>query len=209
MPHLVAALFKDAGQADKALQAVLELGILPSRIAIAGRREGREISSISGFRTLSIEEDIAEELRRLSLPPEELHAFASSIRKGHTLVAVQVSDAEYKEVIRVLQMFAPVDLEEAGGKSASGSAPEGTAPLAAGVTGGVGEGLTNTASLPGMGELAGGDDLGTADLRTSNPRGGSTLPTGRSAEARETRPGIGALRRDLSQSGPVRSYRSS
>ncbi|MCB8819606.1 hypothetical protein [Microvirga rosea] len=224
MPHLVTALFKDLGQAQQAVQALLEMGVAPSRITMAGLPKGREISSISGFRDLSLETDLAGELRRLSLPEDEFNAFEVKLREGCALVAAQVGAAEQDETVRILEMFGPDDFEgtTAQGDSAGtqGGGDAGT-PLAAGITGGTAEGMTNTGALPGMDALTGGDDLGTSDLRAAAPLGGgTTLPAGRSAEAREERPGVNELSpnatsatgrtllRDPNRSGPVRSYRS-
>ena len=112
MPHLVTALFENAGQAQRALQALMETGVAASRISAAGIPEGRTVSSISGFRTLSAGEDAIRELRELSLPEEDLHAFARALQRGRTLVAVQASGQDRDETIRVLEMFEPIELED-------------------------------------------------------------------------------------------------
>jgi len=224
MPHLVTALFENSGQAQRALQALLETGMTASRISIAGIPEGRTVSSISGFRTLSAGHEAVRELRELSLPEEDLHAYARALQRGRTLVAVQASGQDRDETIRILEMFEPIELEdggrapEAGGSTDRGAVDPG-APLAAGLTGGAADGLTNTGALPGMGAMAEGSDLGTADLRTDDARqGGSTLTT-ENARYREEQPGVDALRSaaaapggqgrlglDTARRGPVRSY---
>jgi len=217
MPHLVTALFENAGQAQRALEALMETGVAASRISVAGIPEGRTVSSISGFRTLSAGEDAIRELRELFLPEEDLHAFARALQRGRTLVAVQASGQDRDETIRVLEMFEPVELED-GDRAERGAVDPG-APLGAGLTGGAAEGLTNTGALPGMGAMVGGGDLGTSDLRTDDAgRRDSALPT-ESARNREERPGVNALRSaaaapggqgrlrlDMARRGRVRSY---
>ncbi|QFU15261.1 hypothetical protein [Microvirga thermotolerans] len=200
MPHLVTALYENAGDAHRALQALLEMGMAPTRIVVAGIPEGREVSSISGFRTLSIGADGIPDLRELPLPEEDLRRFSQAVRRGSTLVAAQVG-ADEEEAVRILEMFSPVEPNEDGSPGTGGSGDRSAplaSPLGAGLTGGMAEGQTNTAALPGMGTMTGGDDPGTSDLRTEDARlgGGSTLPTSGSRD-REERPGTGALRRDI------------
>lgn len=207
MPHLVTALFNNSGQAQQALQALMEMGIASSRMTAMGISESREISSISGFRSLSAENDnVLGALRHLSLPVEDLDIFEHSLRKGYTLVAAQVGLADRDEAIRVLEMFGPVDLDRSAGNNAAGAFETGTGmPLAAGVPA---EGLTNADSLPGMGTMASGGDLGTSDLRTDDARlGSSTVPIAGPGEHREERPGVNELRRDgvmADMNGPLR-----
>lgn len=57
MPQMIAALFQDPAQARQALQALLEMGIAQNRIVAGGNAEVREISPISGFRTLSARDE--------------------------------------------------------------------------------------------------------------------------------------------------------
>ena len=51
MPRIVTALFEDRAAAQRALQALMEAGVTRDRIALVGEDPGRDVSSISGFRT--------------------------------------------------------------------------------------------------------------------------------------------------------------
>ncbi|MBF9196280.1 hypothetical protein [Microvirga terrestris] len=63
MSQMITALFRDPAQARQALQSLLEMGIAQHRIVAVGTEDAREISSISGFRTLSARDDSVEALR--------------------------------------------------------------------------------------------------------------------------------------------------
>src|SRR5690349_16027005 len=90
MPQMITALFRDPAQARQALQALMEMGIAQPRIVTAGLEEGREVSSISGFRALSARDDSLEALHDLNLPAEDLHIFEQGMRSGCSLIAVRV-----------------------------------------------------------------------------------------------------------------------
>ncbi|KLK94983.1 hypothetical protein AA309_00575 [Microvirga vignae] len=202
MPQMITALFKDPAQARQALQALLEMGIAQHRIVAVGTEDAREISSISGFRTLSARDNSLEALHDLNLPGEDLRVFEKGLRNGCTMIAAQVDRNDMEEAARVLEMFDPVDLdsssrewlkageEKAGEEKAGeelGAGPG--APLAAGIAGGAQAGRTNTGLLPGMGLMAEGtDDLGSADLRTDE--------TGQPNAGAQTTAGTGARRSD-------------
>jgi hypothetical protein len=231
MPHIVTALFKDPAKAEQALQALLEMGLAQSQITAIGLSRGRDVSSISGFRTLSAPDDARREIAHLELPEDDLRLFARGLQQGCGLVAARVDRDRMDEAVRLLEMFDPADLDSASreweAEASRGAGADAGAPLGAGLTGGTAEGLTNTAALPGMGELTGGGtSLGTSDLRTregAGPEGtpDTTVPTGPGTDLRrEDRPGVNQLRqdapapppdrepfqRDLNRRGPVRLY---
>jgi hypothetical protein len=193
---MITALFRDPAQARQALQALMEVGVAQSRILAVGTdiEHAREVSSISGFRTLSARDDSRETLRDLNLPDEDRRVFEQGVRSGCTLIAVRVDRDDMEEATRVLEMFDPVDLDSSSREwlKASTGQDAGTgpgAPLGAGITGGAQAGQTNTGSLPGMGLMTeGADDLGTADLRTGE--------TGRPDAGADTTMGTGARRGD-------------
>ncbi len=235
MPQMIAALFRDPAQARQALQSLLEMGIAQNRIVAVGNAEAREISSISGFRSLSARDDSMEALHVLNLPESDRRIFEQGLRRHHTLIAAQVDRDYVEEAVRVLEMFDPVDLD--GGSrewlNESGTGRAGAdagAPLGAGLTGGAAGGVTNASALPGAGLMAeGSDDLGTADLRTyeatrSNQGAATSTGTGaRRSDERADREGVnelavdtrpdpnrpGLMQRHMNRGGRVWAYRSS
>jgi hypothetical protein len=172
MPRIVTALFQDQAQAQQALQTLIGMGIAQSHITAIGFTEGREVSSISGFRTLSARDDFQAALHDLNLPSSDLHVFEDGLNSGCSLIAARVDRENIEEAVRVLEMFDPVDLDhrsrDAASAGSSAAGADAGAPLGAGITGGSTAGTTNTSALPGMGLVSeAADDLGTADLRTS------------------------------------------
>jgi hypothetical protein len=212
MPQMITALFRDPAQARQALQSLLETGIAQHRIVAVGNEDAREISSISGFRTLSARDDSMEALHDLNLPESDRRLFERGLHRGHTLIAARVDQDNAEEAVRVLEMFDPVDLDGSSQEwlSSNGSDQAGAdvgAPLGAGITGGSGGGMTTTGALPGMGLMAeGADDLGTTDLRTDefaqiNQGSSSTIGTGsRRSEERADREGVNELAMDTQPS---------
>jgi hypothetical protein len=215
MPQIVAALFADQGQAQRALQALMGSGVARDRIAIVGEGEGREVSSISGFRELSARDDVLAELHDLPLPDEDLQLFEDGLRRGHVLMSARVDRDNMEEAMRVIDMFDPIDVDreseswarERGGSGPNAGGADVGAPLAAGLTAGMGTGTTNTPAVPGMGTMTDHThDVGSADLRTTEAgQSGesdlglsTTTATGqRRAEERAGRPGV----LDLDQGG--------
>jgi len=230
---MITALFRDPAQARQALQSLLEMGIAQHRIVAVGNEDAREISSISGFRTLSARDDSMEALHDLNLPDADKRIFEQGLHRGHTLIAAQVDRDNAEEAVRVLEMFDPVDLDGSSREwlSSNGSDRAGAgAPLGAGITGGSGGGMTTTSTLPGMGLMAeGADDLGTTDLRTdefaqTNQGSSSTIGTGaRRSDERVDREGVnelavdtrpssdqpGLMQRHMNRGGRIWAYRTS
>jgi hypothetical protein len=235
MPQMIAALFRDPAQANQALQSLLQMGIAQHRIVAVGNAEAREISSISGFRSLSARDESMEALHDLNLPESDKRIFEQGLHRHCTLIAAQVDRDNAEEAVRVLEMFDPVDLDSSSREwlQESGSDRSGAdagAPLGAGITGGSGAGTTTTSTLPGMGLMAeGADDLGTTDLRTdefaqTNQGSSSTVGTGsRRSDERADREGVnelavdtqpdpdqpGLMQRHMNRGGRVWAYRTS
>jgi hypothetical protein len=205
MPQMIAALFKEQAQAQQSLQALIEMGIARDRITATGSSDAREISSISGFRSLSARDDSPAALHDLDLPEADLRLFEQGLQRGHTLIAARVDRTDLDKAIRVLEMFDPVDLDRDSREwtQSAGSAESGAdhgAPLGAGIVAGSTEGQTNTSALPGMGAMTGAmDDLGTADQRTDEPPqsdmglGSTTATGGRREDERAGREGVNEL----------------
>jgi hypothetical protein len=232
---MITALFRDPAQARQGLQSLVEMGIAQNRIVAVGNEDAREISSISGFRTLSARDDAIEALHDLNLPDADKRLFEQGLHRGHILIAAQVDRDNVEEAVRVLEMFDPVDLDGSSrewlesNSSEQGGADAG-APLGAGITGGSGSGMTTTSTLPGMGLMAeGADDLGTTDLRTdefaqTNQGSGTTIGTGsRRSDERADREGVnelaidtrpspdqpGLMQRHMNRGGRIWAYRTS
>jgi hypothetical protein len=231
---MITALFKDPAQARQGLQALMTMGIAQHRIIAVGSEDAREISSISGFRTLSAHDDTWEALHDLNLPESDLRLFEQGLRRGRTLIAAQVDRQDLEEAVRVLEMFDPVDLDRdsrewAGSTGSDAAGADAAGPLAAGLTGGSAAGTTNTGALPGMGLMTEtADDLGSADLRTdesAQPDRGASTTTGtgsRRGNERADREGVnelaarsrpapvqaGLLQRQMNRGGRVWTYGS-
>jgi hypothetical protein len=219
---MITALFRDPAQARQALQSLLEMGIAQNRIVAVGNADAREISSISGFRSLSARDDSMEALHDLNLPESDKRVFEQGLRRHCTLIAAQVDRSNAEDAARVLEMFDPVDLDSSSREwlQGSGSGRAGAdagAPLGVGLTGGSAGGMTNTSALPGAGLMAeGSDDLGTADLRTdettqSNQGSSTSVGTGaRRSDERADREGVNELavdtRPDPDQPGLMQRY---
>jgi len=213
MPQMITALFRDSAQAHQALQALLEMGIAQTRIVAVGFGEGREVSSISGFRTLSTPDDSGAALAGLNLPDSDLRLFEQGLHRGCALIAARVDREDLERAAQVLEMFDPVDLDSSSREwlNANGSADQGGvdvgAPLGAGLAGGSAAGMTNTSAVPGMGLMGeAADDLGSSDLQTdemsqSNQGSSTTVGTGtRRSDARADREGVNELN---ATSGPA------
>lgn len=213
MPRIVTALFQDHSQAQQALQALITMGIAQSHITAIGFSEGREVSSISGFRTLTPSDDARSEFGHLELPQSDLHLFESKVRQGCALIAARVDRDRLDEAAGVLDMFDPVDLDSetrarTGTESSQAGAGAG-APLGAGLTAGGQAGMTNADATPGMGSMTNAtDELGTADLRTGDTRqsslgAGNTTATGNRRDTeRADRPGVNELNADSTAPAP-------
>jgi hypothetical protein len=212
MPRIVTALFKERAQAQQGLQALMAAGIAQTRITTIGLSEGdRDVSSISGFRTLDVPHESHAALQSLELPEGDQSLFRQGLQRGCVLIAARVDRESLDEAIRVLEMFEPMDLDRESREWAEGSASQAGGadvggPLGAGLTGGTSGSTTNTSSLPGMGLMAeAADDLGSADLRadeTAQPGHGLSTTTGTAArreDARADREGVN----ELSGSGPA------
>src|SRR4051812_33269305 len=102
MPQMIAALFKEQAQAQQSLQALIEMGIARDRITATGSSDAREVSSISGFRSLSASDDSLAALRDLDLPEADLRLFEQGLQRGHMLIAARVDRTDLDEAIRVL-----------------------------------------------------------------------------------------------------------
>jgi len=234
MPRIVTALFKDRAQAQQSLQALMAAGIAQTRITTIGLNEaGRDVSSISGFRTLDVPHESRAALQGLELPESDRRLFEQGLQRGCFLIAARIDRESLDEAIRVLEMFDPVDLDHesrewAEGSSSQGGGADAGAPLGAGLSAGTSASTTNTSSLPGMGLMAeAADDLGSADLRadeTAQPGSGLSTTTGTGArrdDARADREGVnelagsgpapvqaGLIERHMHRGGRVRVFRS-
>src|SRR5215211_4437703 len=100
MPQMIAALFRDPAQAHQALQSLIETGIAQNRIIAVGNRDAREISSISGFRSLAVPDDSVAALHDLNLPESDLRVFEQGLRRGLTLIAARVDRENAEEAAR-------------------------------------------------------------------------------------------------------------
>lgn len=233
MPRLIAAVYADRGNADRALQALIAGGVARDRIELAGGDRhpsselapGREVPQSPG-------------LVALGLPEADRRLFEGALARGQVLVSARLADdRDGDRAAQILEMFDPVDLDarsaRAGGAQGGGGIGAGVdvgAPLGAGLTAGSGMGTDNVSATPGLGTLT--DDtstLGTADLGTQgmslSDQGLSATPTGgRRGDARAGEPGVNELRpggagpaeapgstsaarwRDMARIGRVRSW---
>jgi hypothetical protein len=196
---MIAALFDDRARAEQALQALIGSGVARDRIALVGDAGAHDVSAISGFRDLGRDDTLAA-LHDLPLPPQELAGFEPGLRRGGVVIAARVDASALDQAVAVLDMFDPVDLDDAS-EARRGAASGGPAepPVGAGLTGGAMGGQTNTGAMPGTGSLTDGTHaLGAADLRTDeaslSDMGSSVTATGgRGGEERAGAPGVLAM----------------
>lgn len=230
MPRLIAAVYADRANADRALQALIAEGVARDRIALAGG-ERHPSSELAPGREMAQ----GGALVALGLPEADRRAFETAVARGEVVVSVRLADdRDGERATQILEMFDPVDLDarsaqvSAGHGGGIGSGVDVGAPLGAGLTAGSGSGTDNVSAAPGMGTLT--DDtstLGTADLGTQgmnlSDQGLSTTPTGgRRGDARAGEPGVNELRpgkaaqapgstsaarwRDMARIGRVRTW---
>jgi hypothetical protein len=228
VPRTIAALFDSRGNAEGALQALLETGIAGHNSALLACKDARPSELAPGRALAPDHARFAAALREFGLPEGDTADFEEAVRRGGCMLTLRVEAGALDKAIAVLEAFDPVDLDrrsadwrkEAGlgtagqGAGGTGSGVDVGAPLAAGVTAGAGPGTTNTAALPGMAGMAQSThDAGSADLRTQDlarfDQGSSTRATGETRpEERADAPGTLELRysRDSSRTGRVRAY---
>jgi hypothetical protein len=207
MAQFIAALFEDPGRAEGALQALMTAGLSGQQTSLI--RPEAHASEMAPFR-----ESTGGTARLAAVPDADRALFADGIRRGGCVLLADIP-GNVEEAIRIVETFAPADLDGRTGGRPENRAAAGPhsgvdvgAPLGAGLTAGMGQGNTNLESMPGAGTMA--DDtsiLGTADLHTSEmsagDQGRSTIPVGdRRSEERAGAPGV----RELRSGSRVRSY---
>src|SRR5918997_295037 len=93
MPRIVTALFKERAKAQQGLQALMAAGIAQTRITTIGLSEGdRDVSSISGFRTLDVPHESHAALQSLELPEGDRSLFRQGLQRGCVLMAEAPDD---------------------------------------------------------------------------------------------------------------------
>lgn len=196
MPRLIAAVYQDRSQADRALQALITSGVVRDRIEIIGA-ERHPSTELAPTRERSPRREPAA-LYALGLPDQDVRTFVDALARGYVVVSARLDDVgDADRAISTLEMFDPVDLDGRSERGMRGQAG-GAAPLGEGLTAGSGRGLSNASAVPGMGALV--DDtsaLGSADLTTGGGArqggAGTTATGGRAADARADQPGVGEL----------------
>lgn len=202
MPHIIAAVFDDFANAQRALEALIEAGVTPDRITLIGENPAREVSSISGFRELSARDATLAQPHDLPLPQEDLRLYEQMVTRGHALVVARVDRDQIEEAARILEMFDPIDLDREGlqrtaGTGRSSGGVDVGEPLGAALGSGVTASVTDAETVPGTRAMAERpDDVGASELQADDAPSGaeSTAPIDdRRIEERAAQPGVLAL----------------
>src|SRR5215213_5055438 len=101
MPRIITALFEDRGAAERALQALIEIGTARDRIAIIGEKHATG-TEVAPSRPPAPDENVTAALRGLALPGEDTRLFEAGLRRGCALVSVRVDGGDVDRAIQTL-----------------------------------------------------------------------------------------------------------
>jgi stress response protein YsnF len=93
----IIAVFENTAKAAEARQALVGAGIDNARMELLDRRSDLENWTA---------------IKRHSVPDEDTHLYAEGLDRGHSILAIQVPAGEHEHVMRVLERFSPLDIDE-------------------------------------------------------------------------------------------------
>jgi stress response protein YsnF len=93
----IVAAFENTARAAKARAALVSAGVDNTRMELLDNR--------SDFENWT-------SLKRHSVPDEDSHVYAEGLGRGHALLVIQVPAGEHDHVVKVLERFYPVDIDE-------------------------------------------------------------------------------------------------
>jgi uncharacterized protein (TIGR02271 family) len=108
MTHTITAMFTDRSAADAAVtQLVQQLGISQSQVTV----HAADTASAASTGTTGNENGFWASLKDLFVPDEDRYAYAEGIRRGGTVVSVNVDDSTHDEAMNILEQQGAVDLD--------------------------------------------------------------------------------------------------
>lgn len=180
MTHTITAMFTDRSAADAAVtQLVQQLGISQSQVTV----HAADTVSSAGTGPTGNENGFWASLKDLFVPDEDRYAYAEGIRRGGTVVSVNVDDSTHDEAMNILEQQGAVDLDaqEAEWRQS------GWTGYQSGTTSGMATGAT-----PGTVAAGYSDEVGVGMAQTSGVYASGAGATG-SAGTAATVPGTGAV----------------
>ena len=93
----IIASFENTAKAAEARQALVAAGIDNATMELLDRRSDLEDWTA---------------IKRHSVPDEDTHIYAEGLDRGHSILAIQVPPGEQENVVRVLERFSPLDIDE-------------------------------------------------------------------------------------------------
>ena len=102
----LAALYDNAAEARRAVEALVAAGVPRSQIYTIDRHDGG-----AGIAGGSFSGNLLQTVEGLFEPEEERHVYAEGIHRGGTLVTVHADQAHFRTALDLLERHNPVDLE--------------------------------------------------------------------------------------------------
>jgi len=93
----IVAVFENTGRAAEARTALVSAGIDNGRMELLDNR--------SDFENWTA-------IKRHAVPDEDTHLYAEGLGRGHAMLIIQVPAGEHEHVMKVLERFHPVDIDE-------------------------------------------------------------------------------------------------
>ena len=101
--HMIVAQFHDYGAAHRTLCELIQTGILPNDISIiAGDRSNQQGAN-----------------RDFGLLDDDAERYLAAVRRGRTLIAVDVDEPERARVAELIEQHAPIEIEESRHRAAT------------------------------------------------------------------------------------------
>ncbi|MCI0757168.1 YsnF/AvaK domain-containing protein, partial [Teichococcus vastitatis] len=155
MTHTITAMFTDRAAADAAVnQLVQQVGISQGQITV----HAADAASSASTGTTGSEGGLWASLKELFVPDEDRYAYAEGIRRGGTVVSVNVDDSTHDEAMNILEHQGAVDLDaqEAEWRQSgwTGYQPGATTGVATGATSGTAGGYSDEVGI-GMAPTSG------------------------------------------------------
>jgi uncharacterized protein (TIGR02271 family) len=122
----IAAMFDNVAEADRAIEALVTLGLPRGNI----ERHQQPMTSESQ-QAPDRDEGWWESLKRLFMPAEDLHTYREGIRRGGVVVTVRVSEMENDRAIDIMEDNGAIDIDQRSSEWRSQGWAPGSIPTAA------------------------------------------------------------------------------
>ena len=177
--RLVTAFFDSRGEAEDAIESLVEAGVSRDSIRFMPGDE-RDLSDTAGAETEP--RGFWDSLGDWLLPDEDRSTYAEGLRRGGYLLSVDASDSQYEAVIDILDDEGTIDLDErAESWRSEGWSGSSTADVLSGSTANLTTGEARTTS--GITDLA--DPTSLVPLAATSASAGSSETTSRAASGDE------------------------